>query len=71
MSVYLINVLMNVQMNDKLLECKQKIEEILTEYSAILVPVTMISGDRIMSRIDLAPAAASSKASDTSAEVQS
>jgi len=61
---------MNVQKNDKLLECKQKIEEILTEYSAILVPVTMISGDRILSRIDLAPAATSPKTTDTSAEVQ-
>ena len=58
---------MNTQNNDALLECKKKIEEILTEYSAVLVPVTLISGDRIFSRIDLAPASNNSK---DSTEVQ-
>jgi hypothetical protein len=58
---------MNTQSGDLLLECKSKIEEILTHYKAVLVPVTLISGDRIFSRIDLAPASNNSK---DSTEVQ-
>lgn len=58
---------MNTQNSDLLLECKGKIEEILTQYKAVLVPVTLISGDRIFSRIDLAPASNNSK---DSTEVQ-
>lgn len=58
---------MNTQNNDALLDCKKKIEEVLTEYKAVLVPVTLISGDRIFSRIDLAPASSNSK---DSTEVQ-
>jgi len=38
---------------NKLLEVKTKIEQLLTEYQAALVPVTLISGDRVMSRVDI------------------
>lgn len=38
---------------DKLLELKKKIEDLLTEYKAVLVPVTLISGDKVMSRVDV------------------
>ena len=52
---------MNSINNEQLIDCKKKIEEILTEYNAVLVPVTLISGDKILSRIDLAPAQKNSK----------
>jgi hypothetical protein len=38
---------------NKLLEVKTKIEQLLTEYQAALVPVTLISGDKVMSRVDI------------------
>jgi hypothetical protein len=38
---------------EKLLEVKTKIEQLLTEYSAALVPITLISGDKVLSRVDI------------------
>jgi len=39
--------------DEKLIEAKNKIEKILTEYSAALVPITLISGDKVLSRVDI------------------
>ena len=39
--------------DEKLIEAKEKIEKILTEYSAALVPITLISGDKVLSRVDI------------------
>lgn len=38
---------------EKLLEVKAKIEKLLTEYNAALVPITLISGDKVLSRVDI------------------
>jgi len=38
---------------NRLLVLKTKIETLLTEYKAVLVPVTLISGDKVMSRVDV------------------
>lgn len=43
-------------LDKKLSDAKLKIEEILKEAGAALVPVTLISGDKVVSRIDLVPA---------------
>jgi len=37
----------------KLLEVKKQIEEILQQNKAALVPVTLISGDKVFSRVDV------------------
>jgi len=39
----------------ELVEAKSKIEELLNQYKAALVPVTLISGTRILSRVDIVP----------------
>jgi hypothetical protein len=39
----------------ELLELKKKVENLLTEYKAALVPVTLISGTRVASRVDVVP----------------
>jgi hypothetical protein len=44
-------------LDKKLSDVKLKIEELLKEAGAALVPVTLISGDKVVSRIDLVPAA--------------
>jgi len=38
---------------EKLLEVKAKIEQLLTENDAALVPITLISGDKVLSRVDI------------------
>jgi hypothetical protein len=43
-------------LDKKLSDVKLKIEELLKEAGAALVPVTLISGDKVVSRIDLVPA---------------
>jgi hypothetical protein len=45
----------------ELVEAKSKIEAILTQYKAALVPVTLISGTRVFSRVDVVPAEAVEK----------
>lgn len=42
-------------LDKKLSDVKLKIEELLKEAGAALVPVTLISGDKVVSRIDLVP----------------
>ena len=42
-------------LDKKLSDVKLKIEELLKEDGAALVPVTLISGDKVVSRIDLVP----------------
>jgi len=42
-------------LDKKLNDVKLKIEELLKEAGAALVPVTLISGDKVVSRIDLVP----------------
>lgn len=42
-------------LDKKLTETKLKIEELLKEAGAALVPVTLISGEKVLSRIDLVP----------------
>lgn len=37
----------------KLLDVKKQIEEILTKNKAALVPVTLISGEKVFSRVDV------------------
>jgi hypothetical protein len=44
-------------LDKKLSDVKLKIEELLKEAGAALVPVTLISGDKVVSRIDLVPSA--------------
>lgn len=39
----------------ELLTVKEKIEALLNEYKAALVPVTLISGTRFASRVDIVP----------------
>jgi len=39
----------------ELVELKSKIEAILKEGNAALVPVTLISGQRVLSRVDIVP----------------
>jgi len=43
----------NTVKEEKLLEVKGKIEALLTEYNAALVPITLISGDKVLSRVDI------------------
>lgn len=50
----------------ELVEAKGKIEAILTEYKAALVPVTLISGTRVLSRVDVVPQEIVEKESTTS-----
>lgn len=38
---------------ERLLEVKAKIEKLLTEYGAALVPITLISGEKVLSRVDI------------------
>lgn len=40
---------------EKLLAVKKQIEELLAANEAALVPVTLISGDRVFSRVDIVP----------------
>lgn len=40
---------------EKLAVLKQKLEALLKENNAALLPVTIISGDKVVSRIDLVP----------------
>ena len=40
---------------EKLLSVKKQIETLLAENEAVLVPVTLISGDRVFSRVDIVP----------------
>lgn len=39
----------------ELIQVKEKIEALLTEHKAALVPVTLISGTRFASRVDIVP----------------
>jgi len=39
----------------ELVEVKEKIEALLTQHKAELVPVTLISGTRFASRVDIVP----------------
>lgn len=39
----------------QLLDVKKQIEELLEKNGAVLVPVTLISGDRVFSRVDIVP----------------
>lgn len=50
----------------ELVEAKGKIEAILAEYKAALVPVTLISGTRVLSRVDVVPTEAVEKDSANS-----
>lgn len=43
------------KLEEKLATLKQKIEVLLKENNAALLPVTIISGDKVVSRIDLVP----------------
>ena len=43
----------SISKDEKLLEVKSKIEALLTEYNAALVPITLISGDKVLSRVDI------------------
>ena len=43
------------KLDEKLAAVKQKIENLLKENNAALLPVTIISGDKVVSRIDLVP----------------
>ena len=43
----------SIAKDEKLLEVKTKIEALLTEYNAALVPITLISGDKVLSRVDI------------------
>ena len=43
------------QREQELVEIKSKIEVILKEGKAALVPVTLISGQRVLSRVDIVP----------------
>ena len=43
----------SITKDEKLLEVKTKIEALLTEYNAALVPITLISGDKVLSRVDI------------------
>lgn len=40
---------------EKLLAVKKQIEDLLAANEAALVPVTLISGDRVFSRVDIVP----------------
>jgi len=40
---------------EKLLGVKKQIEDLLAANEAALVPVTLISGDRVFSRVDIVP----------------
>lgn len=40
---------------DNLAQAKTKIEAILKEHKVALVPVSIISGDRVASRVDIVP----------------
>lgn len=42
-------------LEEKLAAAKQRIEEVLKQNNAALLPVTIISGDKVVSRIDLVP----------------
>jgi hypothetical protein len=46
------------KLEEKLAAIKQKIENLLKENNAALLPVTIISGDKVVSRIDLVPLSA-------------
>lgn len=39
----------------RLAELKKKLEDLLVEYNAALVPITLISGDKVLSRVDIVP----------------
>jgi len=40
---------------EKLLAVKKQIEDLLEQNNAVLVPVTLISGDKVFSRVDIVP----------------
>lgn len=44
------------ELDRRLTAVKIKIEELLKENNAALVPVTIISNDKVLSRIDIVPA---------------
>lgn len=46
------------KLEERLAALKQKIEVLLKENNAALLPVTIISGDKVVSRIDLVPLSA-------------
>lgn len=46
------------KLEERLATLKQKIEVLLKENNAALLPVTIISGDKVVSRIDLVPLSA-------------
>jgi hypothetical protein len=49
----------------KLVELRLKIEDLLKEYNAVLVPTTIIQNNRVFNRIDVAYAEQNSEEKDT------
>lgn len=49
----------------KLVELRLKIESLLKEYKAVLVPTTIIQNNRVFNRIDVAYAEVNSEEKDT------
>lgn len=56
------------EQDKKLVELRQKIEVLLKEYNAVLVPTTIIQNSRIFNRIDVAYAEVNSEEKDTSSK---
>jgi hypothetical protein len=42
--------------DEKLIEAKKAVEDVLAKHNIILVPIVIHHGDRTISRIDIAPA---------------
>jgi hypothetical protein len=49
----------------KLVELRLKVEDLLKEYNAVLVPTTIIQNNRVFNRIDVAYAEQNSEEKDT------
>lgn len=56
------------EQDKKLVELRQKIEVLLKEYNAVLVPTTIIQNSRIFNRIDVAYAEVNSEEKDTTSK---
>lgn len=48
--------------DEQLVAAKQEIESVLQKHNIVLIPITIHHGDRTISRIDIAPAAATAAA---------
>lgn len=56
------------EQDKKLVELRLKIEALLKEYNAVLVPTTIIQNNRVFNRIDVAYAEVNSEEKDTSSK---